>query len=141
MKKNREREQKQRQGSKTTGSAPVLKLRQLLAGIACVIILIAWPMFMVWKQIYIRNISMRESSLADSLSGLSKEAATLRLYNEKLSGIQRIEAIARGSLSLEYPTSAQIVVIRENRKDLRRDSPGGGGLLAILRKTFSRERG
>jgi cell division protein FtsL len=131
-------EQKER--ARAVPAVPVLKLRQLVAGILFVVVLIIWPMFMVWKQIYITDVSIKESTLADSLTRLSKEAATLRMYNEKLAGTQRIESIARAAVGLEYPTSAQIVVIRETRKDLRRQE-GGNGFLAILRRTFSRERG
>jgi cell division protein FtsL len=133
------REKKSR-ASSIVSTAPVLRLRQLVLGIVCVVVLIAWPMFMVWKQIYITNVSLKESALADSLIVLTKEAATLRLYNEKLSGTQRIESIARKAIGLEYPTSEQIVVIRESRAGTR-ETPGGGGFLAILHRTFSRARG
>jgi cell division protein FtsL len=122
------------------GHGPVLKLRQLVMGTLCVVVLIMWPMFMVWKQIYITNVSLKESALSDSLVALSKESATLRLYNEKLAGTQRIESIARSSLGLEYPTSQQIVVVREGRRG-ERQAPEGKGFLAVLRRTFSRERG
>ena len=141
MKRHLAHEQKEyARGARVAPAAPVLKLRQLAAGILFVVVLIIWPMFMVWKQIYITNVSMKESVLADSLIRLSKEAATLRMYNEKLAGTQRIESIVRAAVGLEYPTSAQIVVIRESRKDLGKQS-GGSGFLAILRRTFSRERG
>jgi cell division protein FtsL len=125
--------------TRPAAAAPVLKLRQLVTGILFVVILIIWPMFMVWKQIYITNVSIKESALADSLLVLSREAASLRVYNEKLASTQRIESIARTAIGLDYPTSAQIVVIRENRKDAR--PAVGNGFLAILRRTFSRERG
>lgn len=136
MKQPTVREQKTREHT-----GPVLKLRQLCIGILCVVILIVWPMFMVWKQSYITNVSIRESALADSLMVLTKEAATLRLYNEKLAGTQRIESIARASMGLDYPTSEQIVVVREGKKGARRVESGGAGIMAIFRKTFSRERG
>jgi cell division protein FtsL len=138
---SREPVSRTRGGSNAVTSAPVLRLRQLITGILCVVILIIWPMFMVWKQIYITNVSIRESALADSLIVLSKEAATLRLYNEKLFSTQRIESIARKSIGLEYPTSEQIVVIRESKKGGRDARGGGSGFLAVLYRTFSRARG
>jgi len=121
-------------------SAPVLRFRQLFIGILCVVILIIWPMFMVWKQIYITNVSIRESALSDSLIVLTKEAATLRLYNEKLCSTQRIESIARKAIGLEYPTSEQIVLIRESKRG-GQGATGGSGFLALLLRTFSRARG
>ena len=138
---SREPASRPRGASIAAASAPVLRLRQLVTGILCVVILIIWPMFMVWKQIYIRNISIRESALSDSLIVLSKETATLRLYNEKLFSTQRIESIARKAIGLDYPTSEQIVVIREGKRALRREAPGGNGFLAILYRTFSRAKG
>ena len=139
MKRQAPHEQKSRTYT-ASNAAPVLRLRQLATGILCVVILIIWPMFMVWKQICITNVSIRESALADSLIVLSKEAATLRLYHEKLASTQRIESIARNAIGLEYPTSEQIVVIRESRKG-GREAPGGSSFLAILHRTFSRARG
>jgi cell division protein FtsL len=126
--------------SNAVASSPVLKFRQLVTGILCVVVLIIWPMFMVWKQIYITNVSMRESTLADSLIVLSKQVATLHLYNERLASTQRIESIARTSCGLDYPTSEQIIVVRECKKGVREKS-SGSGFLAILRRTFSLERG
>jgi cell division protein FtsL len=142
MKRRSASDQKDRArlGSAAPAASPVLKLRQLVAGIFFVIILIIWPMFMVWKQIYITNVSIKESALSDTIMTLSKQSATLRICNEKLASTQRIESIARSSVGLEYPTSAQIIVIREMR-GLRRQHSAGNGFLAILRRTFSRERG
>jgi cell division protein FtsL len=143
MKHPAARDHKSREHAQGGGAvhAPVLKLRQLSIGILCVVVLIMWPMFMVWKQIYITNVSIRESALVDTLVVLTKEAATLRLYNEKLAGTQRIESIARAAMGLDYPTSDQIVVVRESKKGARQSNTGGGSIMAIFRKTFSRERG
>ncbi len=120
--------------------APVLKLRQLIIGVVCVVLFISLPMFMVWKQIYITNVSVRQSALADSLIVLSREAAGLRLYNERLANVQRIETIAKGALGLDYPTSEQIVLVREHKRNADRKEPRQG-FMAFFRRTFSRERG
>jgi len=68
---------------------------------------------MVSKQIFITNLSVRESALADSLAAVGRQCATQRLYNEKLSSTARIESIMREHRGLEYPAAGQIVVIRE----------------------------
>jgi hypothetical protein len=125
---------------KNGATAPVLRLRQLAIGILCVTVLIVWPMFMVWKQICLTTISVRDSALTDSLSSLLKESAALRLYNERLAGTQRIESICRESLGLDYPTSRQIVVVRET------GAAGGNGRRGVLdftifHKPYSHERG
>ena len=142
MKEQAARDRKSRTYStqNKSSSAPVLRFRQLATGILCVVILIIWPMFMVWKQIYITNVSIKESVLADSLIVLSREAATLRLYHEKLSSTGRIESIARNAIGLEYPTSEQIVVIRESKKG-GPEASRSSGFLAILHRTFLRARG
>jgi len=123
-----------------SAQAPVLKLRQLIIGIVCVVLFISLPMVMVWKQIYIRNVSVKESALADSCIVLSREAAGLRLYNERLANVQRIETIAKTALCLDYPTSEQIVLVKERACDGAAPH-ARQGFMAFFRKTFSRERG
>jgi hypothetical protein len=120
--------------------APVLRLRELVVGILCIAFLIIWPLFMVSKQIFITNLSMRESALSDSLSLAGRELAALRLYNEKLSSTARIESITREHRGLEYPVAGQIIVIRENRSN-NGDGKKGTGFFTFLKKPFSRWRG
>jgi cell division protein FtsL len=115
-------------------SAPVLKLRELVVGILCIAVLIIWPLFMVSRQIFITNLSMRESSLSDSLSLAGRELAALRLAGEKLSSTARIESIMRERRGLEYPAAGQIVVIRES-SDL--DEKTGLHFFAAIKKSLS----
>jgi hypothetical protein len=121
-------------------TAPVLRLRELAVGIVCIALLIVWPLFMVSKQIFITNLSVRESALADSLAAVGRQCATQRLYNEKLSSTARIESIMREHRGLEYPAAGQIVVIREpGRSNSDRQNPSK--FFAIIKKPFSREKG
>jgi hypothetical protein len=121
-------------------AAPVLRLRELAVGIVCIALLIVWPLFMVAKQIFITNLSVRESALADSLAAVGRQCATQRLYNEKLSSTARIESIMREHRGLEYPAAGQIVVIREpGRSNFDRQNPSK--FFAIIKKPFSREKG
>ena len=76
-------------------AAPVLRLRELAVGVAIIALLIAWPLLMVSRQIFITNLSVRESALADSLADVGRQCAAQRLYNEKLSSTARIESIMR----------------------------------------------
>jgi hypothetical protein len=131
---------KKHSSSPVQAGAPVLRFRELSIGIICVVILIMWPLFMVWKQIYIANISVRDAVLSDSLVTLNKQYAGLRLYSERLASTERIESIGRTCLGLEYPASGQIIVIRENGRaaPYQKKQPG---FFAVLRKTVSRQKG
>jgi hypothetical protein len=121
-------------------AAPVLRVRELVIGIVCIAVLIVWPLLMVSKQIFITNLSIRETALADSLASAGRQLAALRLYNEKLSGTARIESISRDRLGLDYPAAGSIVVIREDGR-APADGTKGRHFFAILKKPFSRERG
>ena len=143
MTKERQTGMDQRVKSKSTQDrphAPVLRLRVLIIGIVCIAFLIIWPLFMVSKQIFITDLSMRESALADSLSLAGRELAALRLYNEKLSSTARIETITREHRGLEYPVAGQIIVIRENRNNAG-DGKKGMGFFTFIKKPFFHGRG
>jgi cell division protein FtsL len=119
--------------------SPVLRFSHLVIAAAFVLLIITMPMFMVWKQIKVTNIAVRESALSDTLSVLSKEIASLRLYNEHLASTERIETIMRANRGLDYPSSQQIVVVREgNSASVAASSHSN--FMAILKKTFTRER-
>ncbi len=121
-------------------AAPVLRLRELAVGVAIIALLIAWPLLMVSRQIFITNLSVRESALADSLADVGRQCAAQRLYNEKLSSTARIESIMREHRGLEYPSAARIIVLREPKES----APGGRAtrdFIAIIKKPFVREKG
>jgi hypothetical protein len=138
--KNQADLRKKHNGATIQAGAPVLRLRELSIGIVCVVILIMWPLFMVWKQIYIANMSVRDAALSDSLVTLNKQYAGLRLYSERLASTERIESIGRTCLGLEYPASGRIIVIREGGRaaSVQEKQPG---FFAVLRKTVSRQKG
>jgi cell division protein FtsL len=122
------------------GQAPLLRVRHL-AGIAVAItFMVAAPLGIVWKQVYITQTSMRQDRLSDSLIILGKQAAQLRLGVEKLSSTSRIESFARQNLGLEYPTANQIVIIKQ-RQNQPQPSAAEGNYIAILRRSIARERG
>jgi cell division protein FtsL len=120
--------------------APLLRVRHL-AGIAVAItLMVAIPLGIVWKQVYITQTSVRHDRLSDSLAILGKQMAQLRLNVEKLSSTSRIESLARECLGLEYPTANQIVIIKQ-RQNRPQPSAGEGSYIAILRRSITRERG
>ena len=130
---------KQNKGN-SKAQAPLLRVRHL-AGIAVAItLMVAAPLGIVWKQVYITQTSVRKDRLSDSLLILGKQATQLRLYVEKLSSTPRIESIARQSLGLEYPTANQIVIIKQPQ-NRPQPSAAEGNYIAILRRSIARERG
>lgn len=121
-------------------NGPLLRMRHMPGIIAFVAVLVMGPLLVVWKQVYITEISMKESALTDSLKVLSKETAQLRFAAEKLSNTGRIESIARERLGMEYPAAGQIVIIKRMETDGTRYG-NEGNFLAILRRSLSHMRG
>ncbi|MBD3391251.1 MAG: hypothetical protein GF418_04270 [Chitinivibrionales bacterium] len=117
-----------------------LPARYVLAGIAVVSLIVAFPLLTVWKQVYITNSSRMQDRLADSVAVLAQEASRLRLAAEKLAANERIERIARESLGLEYPASRQLVIVRPAAGP-RASSLGGWRFLTVLRKSLNQEQG
>ena len=94
-------------------SGPLLKLRHIPLIFLGIGMLIAGPLCIVWKQVYINELSMRKKTLNEGIVRLNAEATRLQLIVEKLSSPLRIEKIARERLALEYPVASQMVIIKE----------------------------
>lgn len=129
------RDKKQEQSDFTT-SAPLMRLRHL-AGVAMFIAAFtAVPLLVVWKQVYINNVSIRYTALCDSLVVLNKEATSLKLISERQWATERIESIARNRLGLEYTTSDQIVIVNPDANPQVQPAIGGSGFFAVLKKSI-----
>jgi len=122
-------------------SAPIFRLRSLLVWVGMIAVLIAGPLLMVWKQVYITSESMRIEKLTGKLNKLSREQTELRLRCERLSANDRIEHIARTSLGLDYPASSQIVVIRVPQKNHSQQMPWPQELAAFIKRSLFGENG
>jgi cell division protein FtsL len=119
---------------------PLLRLRHLAGMVVLVALMVAFPLGIVWKQVYITQTSVRQNRLSDSLAALNKQAAQLRLFVEKLSGTSRIESIARQCLGLDYPTASQIVIMKQSPE--KTVTPvAGNSYIAILRRSIARGKG
>jgi cell division protein FtsL len=101
---------KKRVETKTSG-APIIRMRSMAMGMALLVLLIAGPLLIVWKQAYITGSSLRLEAMSDTLSALNKQISALRLQRERLSSTERIEKFARTALHLEYPSSDRIVLL------------------------------
>jgi cell division protein FtsL len=120
--------------------APLLKVRHLGGMILAVSLMVALPLGIVWKQVYITQTSMRQDRLSDSLNVLNKQAAQLRLQVEMLSRTSRIELIARQRLGLDYPSASQIV--RMKAYPDKNEKPAiESNYIAILKRSITREKG
>ena len=91
---------------------PLIRLRSMLGGTTVIAVLIAGPLLLVWKQVYLTSASIRLQRMTDSLSVLSREITTLRLRCERLSSKERIEYIAQTALGLEHPAAERIFIVK-----------------------------
>ncbi len=119
---------------------PLLRMRHLAAIAAVVALMVAGPLCIVWKQVYINQLSIQQLAVSDSIAVLGKQAARLRLCMDKLSATGRIETIARDRCGLEYPPASKIVIIKHHQSG--RTIPGReGNFIAILRRSITGGRG
>ena len=111
-------------------SQPLVKMRHIATVLVVLVVVLTGPLLLVWKQAYINTASLKLDSMADTLSVLNREIATMRLQCEHLSSNSRIETIAREKLSLEYPSSSQIVIVSIGT--------GSGGVFYSVRNIFAK---
>jgi len=69
----------------TPAAAPVVRLRPMATGLAVVVLLIAGPLLLVWKQAYITGTALRLEAMTDTLIVQNREIAALRFRCEQLS--------------------------------------------------------
>jgi cell division protein FtsL len=120
-------------------TAPVVRVRFMAVVLAAVVIGIAGPLALVWKQAYIASSSMRIETMTDTVSVLNRQIATLQLLRDRLSSNERIERVARTLLGLDYPSSNRIVIIPVHDKSEKRGfgrglAAGVEDLLAIVQR-------
>ena len=123
----------QQQKNDRQKKAPLLRIRHLAVIAGAVALLAAGPLGMVWKQVYITQLSMRGGAVSDSAAVLGKQAAQLRLSIDNLSGTGRIETIARQRLGLEYPAAGKIIIVKRHGAVVAATAPGKGFFATLLR--------
>ena len=106
----------------------------------CVAAVVLLPLSLVWKQVCITRTSMRCDMLQDSLAVLNKEIGLLKVSVERLACSERLEAVARQSLGMEYPLSKEIVVLRYGKRGKNVFSLDSS-FRAVVRKTLKPEKG
>jgi cell division protein FtsL len=123
----------------TTTAKRLTPGRFILAAALLVGLLVLFPLFTVWKQVYITDTSRRLTARADSLATLTREVARLSVQVEELATTQRIETIARRHLNMDYPGSDRIVIVDpEEVKPVRKRAPRNE-FLAVLYKSLKQE--
>jgi len=136
--KNKRKSEKKRINNFGSAVLPIVKI--FSTATILIIIVVMFPLSLVWKQVYITNTSLHQNSLQDSLTVLQKEVITLTMAVERLSSTERIEKIAKESLALDYPSSKEIVVIRPRKKKesgFKLNSP----FWTVFKKSLTPEKG
>jgi cell division protein FtsL len=101
---------KNSRGAEESVVEPVIRMRSIFIGICVLVVCIAGPLVLVWKQSYINKVSIRHNGKVEALAVLNREIAALRVESVRLSSNDRLERIAR-SRGLDYPALAQLEVI------------------------------
>ncbi|MBN1128344.1 MAG: cell division protein FtsL [Chitinispirillaceae bacterium] len=97
--------------SKRTRRASPVRIRPMFVALLVVAMLIAVPLLLVWKQAFITGASIKLEKMNDTLSAMNREIASLRMARERCADNERIEAIARSALALDYPSSDRITIV------------------------------
>jgi cell division protein FtsL len=115
--------------SKRARKISPVRVRPMISALCIVAVFIAVPLLLVWKQAFITSISMTIERMNDTLSVMNREVGSLRILRERYADNERIEAIARSALALDYPSSDRITIVPSNH------APSGGAsiLLSTLR--------
>jgi cell division protein FtsL len=115
---------------------PLIRFRFMVIGLVLLLLVIAGPLLVVTKQVYITDVSMRMNRLSDSLRVLHKEISTLQLTREHLSANERIESFARASIGLEYPTVNQIVIVKMSNEKNEFDAGRLDKVLGVIKRSL-----
>ncbi len=127
-------------GAIQQGGRFISLLKYFIGAAFLIMVVVMVPLSMVWKQVYITNISKQHHALQESLSDLQKEVTALTFTAENLAGTRRIESIARESLGLDYPSSKEIVVVRPEKKK-EKASLLNSPFWTVLKKSITPEKG
>ncbi|MBD3322648.1 MAG: hypothetical protein GF350_16220 [Chitinivibrionales bacterium] len=120
---------------------PVIRVRHICAAIFFVAASVLVPLFLVWKQVYITEASMKSKIYADSLTALRQETERLRLECESLAHAGRIEKLASNYLDLHYPESDRIIIIKPRKHAVRKSLMSGWEFFALIRKSLTQDKG
>ena len=119
---------------------PVVRLRSMFIGLCVLVVTIAGPLGLVWKQSYINQVSIRLEGRARTLDALNREITSLNLECSRLSSTARIERVARAR-GFEYPTSKQLEVLEVEVPRYAKEGGIGGFFARVARSLFGRVAG
>jgi len=85
---------------------------QLLPMFVFLGLLLAVSLFIVWSRLQVVNLDYDISSLEGELRTLQQQSQQLSLEVASLNRPDRIMALAKRELGLDYPTSRQIISVR-----------------------------
>ncbi|MFH0919919.1 MAG: cell division protein FtsL [Fibrobacterota bacterium] len=88
-----------------------IKLRTLLT-FGCVILsLFLFPIVSVWKKSRVQDMVKSNEELRQRIRRVSNANLVTRLERDRLAARERIEAVARKELGLEYPASRDVRLV------------------------------
>ncbi len=90
-----------------------MKKTRVLLFVLSILFILGSPVFIVWKQSHITQVSFTEEKLRDQLNQLRREKAKAEIRLERLGRDERIERIAKERCGLRYPDSRSIVIVNE----------------------------
>ena len=128
-------------GKKAEAGSPVVRLRYTGMVVGLVALMVSWPLFSVWRQVFTHDMYIRKEVLTDSLRTQGGEIAQLRILSRKFSANERVEQFARYHLAMDYPSPEQIVIVSAPGKKQPVKSTHEWEFFAVLRRSLERERG
>ncbi len=101
------------QNTKIGNCAPgmVVKVRVVLAGCIAMAIIIALPLFIVWKQSQLSHCILERKELADSLGVLRRDAMKLSIAMNSLEMTHRIQRFAQDVGDMDFPKTNRMLVV------------------------------
>ncbi|MDD5676329.1 MAG: hypothetical protein PHC61_19305 [Chitinivibrionales bacterium] len=100
----------------------------------------ALPLFIVWKQVFVTECALRTQALSDSCAAARGEIIRLQYAVETLSRTERIETIAR-ERGLQYPAASHIVFVNQAPPPKNKEPNNVEAFLVLVRRSLAHSRG
>jgi hypothetical protein len=112
-----------------------MRIRPMVTLIIGLILTIAFPLAIVWKQAFIASTSVQIEVMTDTVSAMNRRITGLETVCRRMSGSERIESFARTVLKLDYPAASQITIIPCTvQQKGKKQGDGMSQLLAAVRE-------
>ncbi len=116
-----------------------IKFRHILIAVGCIGVLVAIPLFEVWKQAYLAETSLKHETMKKQVSALTTRHERLKIAVQHYGSRERIEKIAGTYCEMRYPSSGRISVVpklRDAKKALARVPRRENQIIAIIKNSL-----